>query len=457
MLKIKFLSITILAILFLGATSAAAQSQANSSLNGVRLPEGSLRVNDSDVPAEIRETLAKLIALGNGKLRQGNSEVLVWTGGGFRKANAPKLINRFTENLRSGGWTYAVGEENKNYTVFNSINTSLRRSVIGFFAATDDALLLAWTEMLPASGAPVVNQTQVANNSRPTVENNAGNVLSVGADVNWINVMGDAMPALPQFPALAKKAGRVRGYVKDWTGKPLAGAAIGVRASYFAGHYSGAQGETDQNGYYEFVVPKGSAHFYNAGYQIEWGEGVAALSLHPSDGKLESWTTVDGAVENFVLLPYGVTSREKLQESSHLPSTFYGGAIILNWYSVEANDESAPAFAVKSGQTLEVTFTPEGKMLDGTAGQTLVVRKTLGMAGSFRIHNIPLGRYRLKITANGKPLKITDSKASPMFGMSPTEAIGEASILFAPASAQASMVGPQFGGWNWIGLTIATP
>ena len=281
--------------------------------------------------------------------------------------------------------------------------------------------------------------------------------INVNGETNYINVMGDEMPAMPQFSALPKKPGKVRGYVKDWTGKPLAGAEIGVRSSYFAGYYSGAQGKTDQNGYYEFVVPKGAAHFYNAGYQINWGNGVAAVSLHPADGKLDSFVTADGAVENFVLLPYGVTSRENLQENPHLPSTFYGGAIFLSWYSVEADDNNAPPFSVRAGSMLEITLTPDGKMLGSAAGQTFVIRKTLGMSGSFRIHNIPLGRYRISLKANGKALKIKDNKASSIFGMSPAETTGEASILFVPGSAKASMVSPQFGAWEWINLSFETP
>jgi hypothetical protein len=297
--------------------------------------------------------------------------------------------------------------------------------------------------------------------TRPNVASRDGSakVLNVEKDAQWVNVMGNEMPALPQFSQLAPKPGKVRGYVKDWTGKPLAGAELGVRSSYFAGHYSGAQGKTDANGYYEFVVPKGSAHFYNAGYQIEWGDGVAGVSLHPADGKLDSFRDDGRRGRKLRLLPYGITSRENLQESSHLPSTFYGGAIFLNWYSAEANNDSAPPFAVREGAMLEVTLTPEGKMLDGTAGQTIVIRKTLGISGAFRIHNIPIGRYQISVKANGKPLKIKDNKQynNPMFGMTPGETIGGASILFVPDGAKASMMGPQFGSWKWISLGISTP
>lgn len=294
--------------------------------------------------------------------------------------------------------------------------------------------------------------------SKTAVNNNEPVRLEIGEDAQSVNVMGDKMPELPDFDDLAPRSGQVRGYVKDSNGNPLEGAEIGLRVSYLAGSYSGVQGKTDADGYYEIKLPEGIAQFYNAGYQIEWGDGVAAVSLHPVDGKLDSFVTADGAVENFVMLPYGITNRENLQEYSHLPSTFYGGAIFLNWYSVAADDNNAPPFAVRAGSTLEIILTPEGKMLDGTTGQTIVIRKTLGISGAFRIHNIPLGRYHMSIKANGKPLKIKDNgKHTATFGMTPAETTGEASILFVPDEAKASMVGPQHGAWNWIGLGISTP
>jgi len=42
------------------------------------------------------------------------------------------------------------------------------------------------------------------------------------------------------------------------------------------------------------------------------------MGLHPADGKPEGFAMPDGAVENFVLLSYGVTSRENLSENPRL-------------------------------------------------------------------------------------------------------------------------------------------
>jgi hypothetical protein len=83
--------------------------------------------------------------------------------------------------------------------------------------------------------------------------------------------------------------------------------------------------------------------------------------LHPVDDKLDSWTTADGLVEDFVLLPYVITSNENLQNNPQLPSSFYGGAIFLGWYGVEADDNNASKFAIKERAVVEITLTLENK------------------------------------------------------------------------------------------------
>ena len=463
--NITALSILFAAIFFFAANDARAQQNGsvaaqNSEITEAAMPKGAERLLPESVPAEFNQTFDNILQQGAGKLTGGDREILAWMGNFKTAANVAKSISQMQANFRSAGWEYEAQGKSGDIEVFNLYKDSApRRVVIGFFAPGDDVLVCALMEVHLAGEktTPTPRKTEI-NRPGTTTNDSSARVVKVDQETQWVNVMGSEMPSMPQFPALSPKPGRVRGYVKDWTGKPLAGAELGVRSSYLAGYYSGAQGKTDANGYYEFVVPKGSAHFYNAGYQIEWGGGAAAVSLHPADGKLDSFVTMDGAVENFVLLPYGVTSRENLQQSSHLPSTFYGGAIFFNWYSVAADDNNAPAFAVRAGATLEITLKPEGKMLDGSAGQTIIIRKTLGISGAFRVHNIPLGRYRISVKANGKPLSVKDNKGyDAMFGMTPAETTGEASILFVPDSVQASSPAPQYGSWKWIGLGLSTP
>jgi hypothetical protein len=444
----KFISSAILLTAMFSVVSAQETiSVSSSKLLNAKLPPNASMINKANVPSEFNQTFDYLLKEGEGKISGGEREVLAWTN----KSEFAKLVRQIQTNFRNANWQYESTGSKDGVEFFNLYKEgSPRRVLIGFFVQTDDVVICALMEVFQTNSAKTIQPISTKTNS-------SAKVLNADKNTKYINVMGNEMPAIPSFPTLSPKPGKVRGYVKDWSGKPLAGANIGVRSSYFAGYYSGGQGTTDANGYYELTPPKGSAHFYNAGYQINFGDGVAAVSLHPADGKLESWTTIDGNVENFVLLPFGITNRENLQNSSHLPSTFYGGAIFLTWYGVEADDNNAPPFAIREGSTVEITLTPEGKMLDGSAGQTVVIRKVAGTSGEIRIHNIPLGRYRIAIKANGKSVKVKDTqKFNQTFGMSPAEANGSASILFVPNTADAKMVTPQFGAWKWISLSLET-
>lgn len=452
--------------LTLSAGAAVAQTggggmAATSSLIGVPLPAGARRLDGQSIPADIDSALGKIIAAaGNGRLRQGPKEVLVWAGGGYRRLNAASIIRQVTDNMQGGGWEYAVGEQNGEFIVFSSLDSSVpkKRGIVGFWIPSNESLLLAWAELLPAYPANVspvrAGDHPVRSAVHSDVNDGPAKILNVEKNALWVNVMGNEVPVMPQFPRLSPKPNRVRGYVKDWTGKPLAGAAIGVRGSFFAGHYSGAQGTTDANGYYEFVVPKGSAHFYNAACQIEWGAGRAAVGLHPADGQLDSFTTADGAVENFVLLPYGITSRENLQNSSRNPSTYYGGSIYVHYYAAEAGDGNRSPSALTENSMLEITLTPE----EAAAGKSFVIRQPVGFAGNVTINNIPLGRYSITVKAGGKTLKLKETrKFNPLFGLTPGEAVGAASILFVPKEAKASMVGPQHGAWDSVSIDVLMP
>ena len=458
-LYIGFLSFLTAAIRAQGETVAAAKSN----LTAINLPTGAVRVVESSVPAEINTALEKLVAAGEGKIRQGNQEVLAWTNG-YKKSNAPALIKQVTGNLQTSGWTYEVGSQDNDLTVFSVLRSApTKRALLGFYTFSDEALVLAWTEILPSGSNNQTNNSTIVDNSnddsRPANVNSAASVLKVEKNTTYVNVMGKEMPAMPMFSALAPKPGRVRGYVKDASGKPLAGATLGVRSTLLGGMYSGAQGVTDAKGYYEFVIPSGAAHFYNAGYAIEWGDGVAALGLHPADGKLESFASPDGAVENFVLLSYGITSRESLSENPRLASTYYGGSIYVGYYVVGESDNNAPSGSVVENSVVEITLTPEGKLFDGSEGKSFVVRKTAGFDTGFKINNIPLGRYKISAKlSNGKPLKMKLNRPTQtVFGMTPTETTASASVLFFPNAADAKMVSPNYGNWNAVEISVEAP
>jgi hypothetical protein len=466
---ILFLSAAFL--IFVSADARAQDSVAaqSSQLTAAVMPKGAERLLPASVPAEFNQAFDKLLAQGAGKIAGGEREVLAWTGNYKNKANATRLVSELQTNFRAGGWQYESSGRNGDLEVFNLYQEGApRRVILGFFVRGDEVLVCALMEVVkpgssfsaPVAPKPIptnVPNIQSSNGDSPAAASGEKIVLDMKRDQPFVNVMGSEMPAMPDFPKLAPKAGRARGYVKDSTGKPLAGAEIGVRSSYFAGQYSGAQGKTDASGYYEFVVPKGSAHYYNAGYQLNWGEGIAAVGLHPADGKLDSFTTMDGAVENFVLLPYGITSRENVSENPYVSSTYYGGTLHISYYTLEKTDSSRIAGSIVEDSIVEITLTPDGNLLGGAAGKTIVVRNPVGFRGNFSIHNIPLGRYKISAKVGGKSLNMKENrKFNPLFGMTPEETTGTATILFTPGSAKASMVSPQSGAWEGSSLTVST-
>jgi hypothetical protein len=447
-----FLILFSLAIFAQEETVAASGSD----LTGIALPAGAVRVQPGSVPAEITQSLDKLVAAGGDKIRPGDREVLAWANN-FKKANSAALIKKFTGNLQTSGWTYEKADGDADLTIFTlTRNEPEKRALLGFYTFSDEAFVLAWTEIVAAdSGKAAKVSESAAGNS---MNNSSARVLNVPKGTAYINVMGNEMPAMPKFPALAAKPGRVRGYVKDASGKPLPGATIGVRSTLLGGMYSGAQGKTDANGYYDFAVPRGVAHYYNAGYAIEYGDGIAAIGLHPADGSIDSFASVDGAVENFVMLSYGITSRANLSENPRLPATYYGGSVYIGCFVIEQSDAAAQPTAIVDGTVIEVTLAPQGSLADGSAGTPIVVRKTAGFEGGFWINNIPIGTYTIGARlGNGKQLKISMNRPAESFGINPKTTTSSASLWFKPSDAKASMVTPGAGAWDAVSLSVSQP
>jgi hypothetical protein len=283
-------------------------------------------------------------------------------------------------------------------------------------------------------------------------------IVAVAKDLNYVNLIPKESPPIPKFPDVEKKPGLLRGYVLDAAGKPLKGAYIGVRSTLLAGRYTGASAVSDEKGYYEVKVPQGAAEFYAAGYTVDYAEGRAALTLHPADGKLSSFHSQDGSVENFVLWSYGVTNRDQLSENPRLSSNFYGGSLYVGHFTSEADDENAPPSNLRAGTEIEITLTPEGKLLDGSAGKKFVIKKAVFSSG-FSINNIPIGQYRITAKrADGKPLLMKLNKPTGLsFGINPTKTTESALLSLYPGGAKAEMATPGRGNWEAVEIYVEIP
>ncbi len=163
----------------------------------------------------------------------------------------------------------------------------------------------------------------------------------------------------------------VTGTATDAAGRPLGGVQVVADNVLFQNVY--ALGATDAAGRYRIDVsqPIGSWRM-NAHLMRPYNGRTYRVPLHPDTDA--AFAGVDGAVRHFTWRLTGETHE----------GTRYG---VRAW--VYLNESPDPAVGTVLYPDVEVTFTPAGPLVDGSAGQPVVVRLTDG----FRVEDLPLGRY----------------------------------------------------------------
>ena len=139
-------------VFFIFETTARAQqteAAAESKLFQVMLPVRAERVAPPSVPAEINQMLDRIVAAGKGKFDRGETEVLVWSGAGYQKAQADALIDRVTGAFKNAGWQYAPEGEEGGMKTFSATTGNPPRALVGFFFAHEQGLILTAMELLP--------------------------------------------------------------------------------------------------------------------------------------------------------------------------------------------------------------------------------------------------------------------------------------------------------------------
>jgi hypothetical protein len=157
------------------ARAQETEAASSSSLTGVALPAGANRVLPGSIPAEVTQAFDKVIASGNGKVRKGDSEVLVWDASGSKKAKTDGIVSRLTSTLQAAGWKYSVEGNDGGVTVFSLIKDAAeRRAVVGFYGVSSDVFIFSWMEVVPAEGSGAQNQTETGaqTEQEPVRQNN---------------------------------------------------------------------------------------------------------------------------------------------------------------------------------------------------------------------------------------------------------------------------------------------
>jgi hypothetical protein len=169
----KLLLFAVIASLFLTVSILAQSGEyepvSSSDLTSVSLPGGAQRVFPNHVPSEINQTLESIISRSEGKLRRGDTEVLLWTGNELKRTGATTIVNRLTDTLKVAGWKFEIGGTENGVTFFSVLKGGAsRRAVIGFYGEADGTLFFAWSELHIAGD----EQT----NSNPASYNRSGDV-----------------------------------------------------------------------------------------------------------------------------------------------------------------------------------------------------------------------------------------------------------------------------------------
>ncbi|RYU93546.1 carboxypeptidase-like regulatory domain-containing protein [Emticicia agri] len=180
--------------------------------------------------------------------------------------------------------------------------------------------------------------------------------------------------------------GIVKGRVTDANKKPIANAKIVANSL----DYQDARiGYTDANGNYSIKLPTGiaSGSFYVRGsVRIKFnGQNYDLALFTENDGQFSPY---DGAIKNLTLKLTGKRT------GNFGDNGFYGGTI-----------EIMQDFNTVERGNIELTLVPDGPLIDGSIGQTIVRRAS---DNDYYIYDIAIGKYKItaKDVSNGRKLKV---------------------------------------------------
>ena len=128
------------------AQEVKTESVVSSNIVKVWLSSGAQEILPESIPAEMTAMLEKIIAeKGQGKWKPYDTEVLVWKGADFKKTGAETIISRLTERIKKAEWQFKAEKPENGMTIFTVQEDATGNIVVGFYIATGDGLMWAWT------------------------------------------------------------------------------------------------------------------------------------------------------------------------------------------------------------------------------------------------------------------------------------------------------------------------
>ncbi|GEM49265.1 carboxypeptidase-like regulatory domain-containing protein [Deinococcus cellulosilyticus] len=227
--------------------------------------------------------------------------------------------------------------------------------------------------------------------------------------------------------ALAQQSVTVSGVVLGTGGKPIPKAKVIVRPALTTGQ---VDVRTNANGKYEAAVLPRLPYRAYANAEFKYLGKTYCLRVAPEKSEgYEVFTPTKNLVRNFKLKLSG--------EIEDLENGFWGGEIRLFRRDVE------------QGDTAELTFTPQGPLIDGSTGK--VLRKTEDEY--LMVYDIPIGRYKV----SGVLRKANGSKIPLLLSNNDDQYQNEALFEFKPSGCSVATHGIERGFLYYKPVTSAEP
>jgi hypothetical protein len=384
------------------AADVESETAATSKLAGIALPQGAERILDAKAVQESTAPLGAIAATLDASMQMQATEVLGWGGSAdYNREKGRKIIAQVQASLQKAGFTAQnVGEpqntQGNTVAFFVAGSAQQKKALVGYWAEGDQLLMLVWGQFIRTDA--------------PGAMNNAGG--SVLDRVSSAPIGAPPRPGAsssPTFPKLTAGPNQATGTVLSMRGQPLAGARIRFWRLTPQGAVIEYVARTDAQGIYTITLPPSDQYrIDNATALVSYGAYRYYLPLRPEggDGSFFDGEAIDisrGYVKNFVLPISGYISQE---EDPKEELSYYGGSLTFRAKTkiVVPNDPdpfitgaaNGPN-ALPEGTRIQLTLTPQGPLLDGSAGRPLVwdmqVRNTGRNAYSTTLKDIPLGTY----------------------------------------------------------------
>ena len=194
--------------------------------------------------------------------------------------------------------------------------------------------------------------------------------------------------ALAAAPALAQtaevKPGLATGQVLDTAGKPLAGAAVYLEMAAVSG--PPRRGKTEASGAYAVKMPAAPLIYrVHAWMPLAYRGKTYCVRIAPeTEADKAEVGAQEGGVRNFRWKLSGPVDTAGPDQPSD--GAFYGGTLRL---LLDFEDGGYDA-------SLDLTFTPDGPLIDGSAGDMLT--RHVDLKETVFVYDIPIGAYTVTAT-----------------------------------------------------------